>query len=471
MKKKTVLNLLILTVLIAVFLFPVLLITNSTYLNADDFCRAGVPLGDYFSNLGIWYSGISGRYFNYLVTYIPVYNIQIYRLVLGVLFLGLGWSLYFLLNNSLKFFGMQLDPIRQLIMSALIYIGLISQMPSLFEYFFWYAASSVYLLSTIFFCFILGFLFSINKISKFQFLLLLVLIFCLNGNNEMFILLNSFILILLFFLISYRKKKIQLRLLWANILCWISGCIVILSPASALRQSYYPEAGNVWNSISDALLSSGMFFLKKLAGFPELLFYVGLFLLFLNYIRGKAQAKRAIHPLPALVFTIIAISVIMVVPYYATGSLNVNAGRIGNMVQVLFVIIFSLNLLNASIYFQHNLARLLSPVLKTGIAICIGSYLILTTSMNSNYNMMYRDFINGSYADYEVAISKRLESFKGGGNGGLILHKIESPLILKHWEVSPEEGHWSNECYKEYLRRSYHYKPNSLIIEDERTQK
>ena len=458
--------LLIFAVLLSVFLLPVLFITDSTYLNADDFCRAGVPLSEYFSNLKIWYFGISGRYFNYLITYIPVYNPKIYRVLLGGLFLGLGWSLDFLLKNSLRFFRVKIGLIKRLIISALIYIGLITQLPSLFEYFFWYAASSVYLLSTLLFCIILGLLFSLNDLSKSRYILLLVLIFCVNGNNEMFILLNSFILILLFLVKGYREKKIHSRLLWANIVCWISGAIVILSPASGLRQSYYPEAGDVWGSILNALLSAGMFFIKKLTSFPEVLFYSGLFLIFLYYSWGKARVKRAIHPLLALVFSIIAISVVMVVPYYATGGLSVNAGRIGNMVQVLFVIILSLNLLNAAVYIQNSLDRVKKPVLKIGIGICIGSFLILTVCMNPNYSMMYKDYANGSYATYKAEVNKRLVSFQNGGDGKLILHKIKSPLILKHWEVSLQPGHWSNTCYKDYLSQNYHFKIDSLIIKD-----
>ena len=187
MGKKITAQFFVLIILITVFLIPVLFITNFAYLNGDDFCRAGVPLTEFFDNLEIWYTGISGRYFNYFVVYLPVYNLRVYKLLLGLLFLGLGGSLYFLITKSFQYFRMENSRLVQLIISSLIYISLIAQIPNLFEYFFWYAGSSVYLLSTIFFCFILGFLFGISKISNFQFLLLLVLIFCLNGNNEMFI--------------------------------------------------------------------------------------------------------------------------------------------------------------------------------------------------------------------------------------------------------------------------------------------
>ena len=89
-----------------------------------------------------------------------------------------------------------------------------------------------------------------------------------------------------------------------------------------------------------------MFFLKKLSHFPTVLFYAGLFIIFLYFARHKALEKRAVNPLAALGISVIAMSVVMVVPYYSIGSLNVNTGRIGNMVQVIYHILFSLNLLN-----------------------------------------------------------------------------------------------------------------------------
>lgn len=466
MKNKIVVQVLALIVLVSVFLLPVLLITNFAYLNGDDFCRAGVPLTEFWANLKIWYTGISGRYFNYLVSYLPIYKLTTYRLLLGVLFLSLGGSLYFLTAKIFKYYGIKGNFLNQSITSSLVYIALIAQLPTLFEYFFWYAASSVYLLSTIFFCFILGFLFDINKISKLQFSLLLVLIFCLNGNNEMFILLNSFIFVLSFLVLSHKKKNIYFRLLGANIVCWLSGLIVILSPASGLRQTYYPNGGNVEGSILHAVLSSGMFFFKKLVHFPTILFYGGLFMMFFYFARDNAQEKRAIHPLVALVISMIAIAVVMVVPYYSTGSLNVNAGRIGDMVQVIFNILFTLNLLNAAVFIQESVPRLVTRGAETISVFCMGIYLILLVFLNPNYSMMYKDYKSGSYARYKAEVKKRLDNFQNGADKNLILHKIKSPLILKHWEVSPDPEHWSNTCYKDYLRKTYLLKVDSLIIRD-----
>ena len=143
----------------------------------------------------------------------------------------------------------------------------------------------------------------------------------------------------------------------------------------------------------------------------------------------------------------------MVVPYYSIGSLNVNAGRIGNMVQAIFLILFSLNLLNLAIFIQENFRDLRYEFPEFSCISCLGTYLVLLVFGNSNYKRLYKDYRNGSYSKYKTELNKRLEDFKNRSEGNLILRKIQSPFILKHWEVSPDPEHWSNECYKDYLKK------------------
>ena len=78
--------------------------------------------------------------------------------------------------------------------------------------------------------------------------------------------------------------------------------------------------------------------------------------------------------------------------------------------------------------------------------------------------MLYKDYRNGSYSKYRTELKKRLKGFQDGTEGDLILQKIQSPLILRHWEVSQDSEHWSNKCYKDYLKRNYDFNVDRLII-------
>lgn len=456
---------LILCILILMFIFPFFYITRYTSLTADDFCRTSIDFTNYAQNFPYWYRNITGRYTNYFLSYLPIYSENLYRLSLMLLFSSLGVSIFYFVKGSLEFLKWKNQRLSIMFLSTLFFITLISQLPSIFEYFYWYASSTVYLISTIFFLLFVFLLFKLESKNRLYLPTICFLIICMNGNNEMLILLTNFIL---FSLLIWRKIRIKVlsnRLLIANVVAILSGLIVVLSPATENRQGYFSNSGDIIFSIWSSLLSSGMFILKSTVEFPYIIFYLGLFIFFNHYIKKFNSIKTiGVNPILLIVWSFLALGTVFFVPYYGTGSLNVNLGRIGNMIHVIFLIIIYINVFNAALFFKKvKLNFQFQPVIYISM---FALYLTMILIYNINYKNILLDLANNSFEQYQLKIENRiieLENFKGDH---LILNRIEGTRTLPHWEISSNASHWSNECYLDYLKNQYHLNAKTVIIEE-----
>jgi hypothetical protein len=380
-----------------------------------------------------------------------------------LLFVGLGASIYYFVMGSLEFLKWKFQRLKIMFLSVLFFIALISQLPSIFEYFYWYAASTVYLISTIFLLVFILLLFKLESKNTFYLPSLCLVIFLMNGNNEMLILLTNFILFSLLIWKKIKLKALSRRLLIANAVAILCGLIVVLSPATENRQGYFSNSGDILFSIWSSLLSSGMFILKSTIEFPYILFYFGLFILFNHYFnKYNLFNTKAVNPLVLIVWSFIALATVFFVPYYGTGALNVNSGRIGNMIHVIFLILIYINIFNAALFFKKvKLNFKFQPVIFISM---FALYLTIILIYNINYKNILLDLANNSFEEYQIQIEDRmikLENFKGEN---LILDRIKGTRTLPHWEISSDASHWSNECYRDYLINEYHLDAETVII-------
>jgi len=451
--------------LMIAFILPFVYITKYTYLTADDFCRTSIEFNIYFSNFVYWYENITGRYTNYFLSYLPLYSKHLYRVSLISLFLSLGASIYFFIRSIFKFLRCELHASKILFLSTLFFITLISQLPSLYEYFYWYASSTVYLISTIFLLLFLSLLLRLESTSYYYLPTLCLLIVLMNGNNEMLILLSNFILVSLLVWKKYKLNIFSNRLLIANIFAIISGIVVILSPASEGRQTHFLNSGDFLYSINYSLLSAGMFCLKSLLEFPYVVFYLGMFL-FVNQVFKNRNLSHiyGIHPIFLIIWTFIAFSLVIFVPYYATGGLNVNLGRIGNLVHVVFLIFIMINLTNAALFFQKKPFNYRFK--RNYILLIFVLYLGSLGVINSNYKNIFLDFSGHNFMKYQFHVKKRETTLKNFEGDHLVLQKIKGTRTLPHWEISSDAEHWSNECYLNYLISEYQLEVETITIKE-----
>lgn len=453
-------------VAILIFILPFFYIIKYTNLAADDFCRVPADFDDYYENVAFWFMNLTGRYTNGFISYLPLYNLEINRLVLKILFVGLGVISYFFIKKTFYYFQIAIAKSKCLFITVLFFIALISQLPSVYEFFYWYAAITAYLISVIFFLLFLIMIFNFNYRRSYQVLITCLLIILLNGNNEMLIPLTN--LILFGFLLDkiIFQKKINLKYLFINIVSWLSSLLVIFAPGNSNRQSYYAEGGELIYSLKSSVLSSGMFTLKSLIEFPYFLLYIGLFLFIFDEIRKqKIQTYRCIHPLLLFGISLILLASVIFVPYYATGFVKINAGRIGDMIHIVFLILLFINLLNTSIFFNK---RMIFKKVEFSKKLSIGLFIFfffLIPFTNKNYLDLYSDFKNGNFKKYDLDIQKREEELKFSNLEEIRLERIKGSRTIKHLEITKNPNEWENQCFTAFINKKYNLNIRSITVE------
>ena len=138
-------------ILALVFIIPFLYITKYTFLSADDICRAPASFHNYFINVFNWYINHNGRFTNAILSYLPVYNLQIYRWVLGCSIMLLGITIFYFIKKVFEFFNFEESIYKTIFITLIFYITIISQIPSVNQFFYWYAGTTAYLYSIILF--------------------------------------------------------------------------------------------------------------------------------------------------------------------------------------------------------------------------------------------------------------------------------------------------------------------------------
>jgi len=451
---------------ILIFILPFFYIIKYTHIAADDFCRVPADFDDYFKNVAFWFVNLTGRYTNGFISYLPLYDLEINRLVLKILFVGLGVISYFFIKRSFDFFQIAIVKSKCLFITVLFFIALISQLPSVYEFFYWYAATTAYLISIIFFLLFLIVIFDFNYRKPYQVFIICLLVILLNGNNEMLIPITN--LILFGFLLEkiIFQKKINPKYLLINIVSWLSSLVVIFAPGNANRQTSYSEGGDLIHSLESSVLSSGMFTLKSLIEFPYFFLYIGLFLFIFDEIRKQGiQTYKCIHPLLLFGISLTLLASVIFVPYYATGYVKINAGRIGDMIHIVFLILLFINLLNTSIFFEKRIIYKKNEIFKKTSIILFIFFFLLIPFTNQNYLDLYSDFLDGNFVKYDLEIQKREEKLKVSNLDEIRLERIKGTRTIKHLEITKNPNEWENQCFGAFINKKYNLNIRSITVE------
>jgi len=467
MKNQKVIKTVFLLIIALVFIGPFLFITKYTFLSADDFCRASASFENYFQNVYNWYFNHNGRYTNALLGNLPVYNLQIYRWILGFSIFLLGLTIYFFIKKVFEFYNLKKTRINLIFIALVFYIAVISQLTSVYEFFYWYAGTTAYMYSIILFLLFLILLFNLQIKNSPKIIIGSLIILLLNGNNEMLMGISNLLLIVILIKNYINKGKISKKILFLNIVSWVSSLAVIFSPGSINRQTHYPEGANFLFSLKSSVLSSGMFTLKSLVEFPFILLIIGLILFFIK-TKNNNEVKNPIntyHPIVLFIVSFIGLVSVFFIPYYATGILKLNEGRIGNMIHIIFWIILFINLINFSLYFQR-----LKPASKSIIPnffphLCLIGFFILIFFNNINYKNIYGELSKGDFEKYERDMETREDLLQNSNISEIVLKRISGTKTLTHYDITKDSSEWINSCYMNMINHKYEKNFKSIVIE------
>lgn len=437
-------------ILFLLFIGPFIYVANFIFPSTDDFCMASKIYESFGSNFTEWYNSINGRYINALFSLMPVYELTVYRLIVVSLLLLLGVSLFWFVQSVFSSYNLQFGFQKKILLSLLMYIVLVAQLPSLFEIFYWYAGAGPYLLSFIFLLFFLGCVLLFILKREINIFLLAPIIIFINGNNEMLIILSNFLVLLLLLWNWAQERKCDKKLLLLNIISWLSSLAFFLSPGTISRRGFHEYGGNFIGSVKVAVFYGAKFIASNLVEIPYLIFYIILFLWVYN--SKKDTIKHFINPFHLLVISYLSIISIFFVVYYATGLFGVYEGRIGNMADMVVFIFAFLNIFNFAVYLRSKgFLRVFGfsyyiPILST-------IFLVFLIVNNENYVNVRKDITEKNLIRYKDDMETRFQVLEESDEKTIILEPIEGTRILKSGDKYYVGQEWLQYCYKEYINK------------------
>jgi hypothetical protein len=435
--------------LLVVFITPFMLVSKYVVLNLDDFCRATLEGGDYIVNIKEWYLYHNGRFINAIITLIPVYKITIYRWIIALQFIILGLAIYGFFASVFSSFLLKFNRTENFFITVVFYILIISTIPAVFEFFYWYASVTVYLFSFYFFLIFIQKCLKIYLTGELNFILLAIIIIGIVGNNELLLVIVNLFLMLLVFVIFFNQKIWNRSLILLNIIAIISSIAVVFSPGTVMRRGQFEYGRNFFGSIKVALYYSGEFLIESLLNFPLILFC--LFIFFTTYKKVNTKNYNYIHPFWALGITYTCLFSVFFILFYATGLLDVYTGRIANFINCMVLVLIALNVVNLAVFIRVNWGNRFLIIKPIYSYFFILGFVVLIAITNSNYNDLRKDFLQDNFVRFDNDFKDRIQKIKNNKNAVLELKKIENTNILRAGDDALIKVEWVRNCYIRYL--------------------
>lgn len=463
MKRKN--SYLLFSILLFIFLvLPWMYFIDFTVLQMDDFCRTNFSFTAYFSGVKNWYLSHNGRYVNALLALLPVYDLEVYRIVLVFLFLLFGYALFNLLYKLLNNQSLKTEWPPILYFSLIVLIGIIAVLPDLNEFFYWYAAASVYQFSAILFLFFISSLITFWFNGKLHFKRLLFLAVLINGNLELLAGITNLLLLISFSLDLKRRKRPNYRLIILNLVSWISTAIVIFAPGMTERRSFYDYGGDFLGATKVAILYGAKFIAISVLDLTSILLIV--FSLLFVWKRIYKTSKKLTYVSPPLLLLVSYLSIITMVfiIYYATGTFDSGGeSRVHNLMHLVTLIFVMINIVNLCYYLRNKVFLLKA---KKTIIIISTFAMLLSLTLNGNYRSLVRSIYKNEMDNFRSELAARKEVIKKGGDT-LDLKYITGQGVLKTGDEFLKKEVWVQECYLDYVNTRYNKNFKAVrIVED-----
>lgn len=447
------------TILIGlIFILPFMVIAYYTYPTADDLCRVQL-LNGYWSSLYDWYIKLNGRFLNAIIVFFPVYNFKFYWL-LAILFMWIfAASTHYMLKQAMAPLGWSKNHI--MLMSTAFLAFLMVKLPAHNEFFYWYAASTAYVLGLSLNMLMIGGVLKMNANPSWKSIRLpAIAAFLAIGCHEMSMAhAVGFLLAALFLSLFFaEKRKILLpKLMLVNLVAWVAAAICILAPGNNNRLNESPGTRDIEHSLNLAWSKSFQYIVDYFLAQPLFLLSVStlLLLMFISLSQANKSIKYpALNPILGLFYTYAVVFVLIFLVGYSVHYFIPDYGRISNMVWGFTAILFLLNTINLA-YWLHNK---LPDFFSQGIKIAKGVVAILSISIvylginTPNYFTVWDDLYSGRAAKYVQEFEERLsyldKRFSEETHQLILVDAFtDPPKTTFFMDITDNWDTWENYCF------------------------
>ena len=438
--------------LLAVSLLPYFYLSFFCHPIADDLIYAYkgnvIPLTE---RLLQEYTNWSGRYASILFVLNNPFNnsLLLYQIIPVILILLIVTGCYNLFNSL--FLGHNIKRIQIIIISLLISLTFIGQLPIISEGIYWYTGAMTYILpvfpTLVYFNLIYKYLNQKWYINKYVhcFGILVVQFFIMGFNEVHMLLMILFQFVLAIIETNKNNKGIGLYLLLGGL---IFSSIMVFSPGNLGRSSQFYNNHDIITSGLSSFFQTIRFSTNWISSAPVLLLSI-LYIPFHFKLAKTAplfQNSFYLKPHISLLLLLSTIYIASFAPYWSTGILGQH--RTMNTAWFFFLILWFVNLSVWCNYFKSSLANFTIPANFQNIL--FGLIWLTLTFTNNGYGAA-EDIFKGKAKRFDQLMSERyvtMEKARNSPGQNIYLSTIDDrPNTLFVLDISNNPNHWINTAY------------------------
>jgi hypothetical protein len=455
-------------ILLALLVLPFLLLCIFIHPSADD----------YILTADTWRDGIFGHsvkvYFEWSGRYFATFIFSLNPLVFGwytgykllpIFLLALFYyGIYYLIKNILN---NETSAVRQHLISLIIFLVFLNNIPSPSECIYWMSASLTYFLPSALMLILSGLIikstYSEEHKSK-NIVLIVLLSIIITGSNEvhMILLFIASSLLCVYSLITKKKiKKVHL-IFWITVL--LATLIVICAPGNYSRMSLFKGNADIIFSFKLSILA----FIKisvKLIQDPA---FIIVTMVMIACLPGLRKNKRFLDIIKLSPFYTFPISIIIIFCFYfvVTYSTGLNpALRIHNTVMLIFIFLWFFNIAILHNYLLSKNKIMLIEVPPTLInLIAVGAFILTITQFSKVPGKEIVCEGDIFRAGYDLIFNAPAYNQEMNERNKLIEHAIKEgrryievppiktkPLSIFFIDITKETDNWINYSASEYF--------------------
>tara|TARA_R110002012_G_scaffold281843_2_gene471415 strand:- start:6360 stop:7763 length:1404 start_codon:yes stop_codon:yes gene_type:complete len=459
------------TIVVAIIIFilfgPYIYLSKYIYLSSDDFGRAYYNISTFGDRYYYWVTHENGRYINALVTNLPVYNLKLQRIIPVIFIFLFLFAIYSFLKSLILSKRLFLNKSLIFIISTLVTSHIISALPLTAHFFYWFAASTVYLLPLVGLLFLTSNFIKSRFFGKYFYFNLLLIIICV-GSNEMAAAIIG-VLILLTISIALIEKKFSFSRKF-SVYFLIYG--FVLSPLLFLkgtqnRIAYYEEGTNLFHAIFASTYSTLAEMISNFFKIENLLILLLIGLLFNNgkKINLKLNKKLFFNFLLKSALAIFCFWSTFFVLNYSVGRATFNLYRTGNFQNVVFLIVTIYIIFEFFSIFEWDerakgIINNLNKILILIVLIALGTIHL----KSENYTSAVSDIYSGKARNFSRTIEQRLITLKNSEKSNIIFKLIDTPKSIYVDYLFPNPDHTVNMWYVDMINRQFNTQIKTITV-------
>ncbi|MDQ3020792.1 MAG: DUF6056 family protein [Bacteroidota bacterium] len=451
---------------IFLFLFfaiiPFLII--SIYVNPcwDDFEYSEIAYQNgFFQSQNIWYQTWSGRYFSTAV--LSALNPLLFRSILGykiiilVFILLFLLSVYFLVSEIGKdIFSKKEKLICTLSFCYLIFYG----MPTITLALFWFSSAVIYQLANTMTVVLILLLIKFNRYQnqKISFTLVLsicLLIFAIEGSNEVTMLTTTLFFVILFMINIIHTKKLNKYLFIFAAVSLVSFALVYSAPGNNYRLSTNPESHQLIFSIKNSIIDLLKFIMYRIYNLPLLIFTV----LFVSFYSKHISIKKPqnilnVNPVLSLSLYLLILFSGIFVSYYSLGTAT--PFRTLNVIYVLFLAGWFINIIIIINYFYAK--RKIKIKSLPGYAYVILSIAVLFSFARetNSIKVAYKDLLNGTAQLFDSELKERYRKIYSDTSDTCEVDSLTAiPKSFFYYDIGSDPDGKYNKLQSQYFDKKF----------------